>query len=44
MMEWLRKSPVYPVLAGVYPAFHRILIFWVWQICSLLPVKKEDHI
>ncbi len=44
MMEWLRKSPVYPVLAGVYPAFHRILIFWVWQICSLLPVKKKKII
>lgn len=41
MIEKLRKSPLYPLLARLYPTLHDALIWWAWQACSLLPVRKQ---
>lgn len=41
MIEKLRKSPLYPVLSRIYPLLHRTLIWCVWQICSLFPVRPD---
>lgn len=44
MINWLRKSPFYPVLAKIYPTLHKGLLFWAWQVCYLLPVQKQKII
>ncbi len=44
MVERLRGSFFYPVLARLYPALHGALIWWIWQICWLLPVRKRKII
>ncbi len=44
MMEKLRRSPLYPLLARLYPALHGALIWWTWQFCFLLPVKRQKII
>lgn len=41
MINWLRKSPFYPVLAKIYPTLHKGLLFWAWQVCYLLPVQRQ---
>lgn len=41
MIEYLRKSPLYPLLAKVYPALHKSLLWLAWQIFSLLPVQPR---
>ncbi len=41
MIEILRRSPLYPFLARLYPALHGALIWWTWQFCALLPVQKQ---
>lgn len=41
MTEKLRRSPLYPVLAKLYPLLHKTLIWWAWQICSLFPVQRQ---
>lgn len=44
MMEKLHRSPLYPLLARLYPALHGALIWWTWQFCFLLPVKRQKII
>lgn len=41
MIEYIRKSPLYPLLAKVYPALHKSLLRAAWQIFSLLPVQAH---
>ena len=41
VQRWLRQSPLYPILAKIYPALHGGLIWWAWQLGFLLPVKKK---
>lgn len=41
MMEKLRQSAFYPVLAKLYPALHGAMIWWAWQFFALLPVQKQ---
>ena len=38
MIEKIKKTPLYPILAGIYPRIHKIYIWLIWQICYLLPV------
>lgn len=41
MINFLRRTPLYPVLAGIYPRLHNFYIWLVWQICYLLPVDQH---
>ena len=41
MINWLRKSPLYPILAKIYPTLHKGLIWWTWQVCYLFPVEAH---
>ena len=41
MIEKIKKTPLYPILAGIYPRIHKIYIWLVWQICYLLPVEHK---
>lgn len=41
MIEKIKKTPLYPILAGIYPRIHKIYIWLVWQICYLLPVEHN---
>ena len=42
MINFLRRTPLYPVLAGIYPRLHNFYIWLVWQICYLLPVDQHN--
>lgn len=44
MINWLRKSPLYLILAKVYPTLHKGLIWWAWQVCYLFPVEAHKII
>lgn len=44
VLRWLRQSPLYPVLAKLYPTLHGGMIWWAWQLCYLLPVKHKKII
>lgn len=44
MIEVLRQSPFYSILLKIYLTFHKALIWTFWQICFLLPVKKQKVI
>ncbi|MDO4262331.1 MAG: CDP-glycerol glycerophosphotransferase family protein [Eubacteriales bacterium] len=41
MKEKLRRSPLYSLLAGLYPALHKGFLWVVWQICACFPVDPK---
>lgn len=41
MIEKIRRSPIYPILAKIYPTLHKGFIWFIWQLCYLLPVKQK---
>ena len=41
MIEKIKKTPLYPILADIYPQIHKIYIWLVWQLCYLLPVEHK---
>ncbi len=44
MLEALRRSPFYPMLAKLYHSLHRSAIWLAWQIFSVCPVKRRKII
>lgn len=44
MIEFLKKTPLYPVLSRLYPAAHNAWFWLMWQICYLLPVRQNKII